>query len=98
MTNSTLLEDLWGLLKMWDRCCLKSIEVLKSCHFLINIGHYVGIQGTTVFANIYGPRALPDKLKLWEILMNIMTAKPGTWIMFGDFNVVRSPNERINSQ
>lgn len=50
------------------------------------------------FCNVYGPHSNPKKRTLWENISRLKNEKHGTWIIFGDFNVVRHPEERINSQ
>ncbi|XP_023764125.1 uncharacterized protein LOC111912612 [Lactuca sativa] len=48
--------------------------------------------------NVYGPQSPSEKKKLWEDLTRIRYEKPGYWIVFGDFNVVRYPSERCHSR
>lgn len=57
-----------------------------------------GYKEIYFFENVYGPHAPVEKKKLWEELLQIKIEKPGTWIMFGDFNIIRRPEERYNSQ
>ena len=40
---------------------------------------------------------LSEKKNLWNKLHNLMTARPGNWVLFGDYNAVRRPDERMNS-
>lgn len=86
-----------GLLSIWASKLFQVEEVIKVRHFLITIGRWSGVQGKTVFANVYGPHDPQNKKKLWEDLSQIKSTKIGTWIIFGDFNTVRKECERYNS-
>lgn len=44
------------------------------------------------------PRNSHLKKNLWDNLLNLMKSRPGNWVLFGDFNAVRRPNERFNSK
>lgn len=48
--------------------------------------------------NVYGPQSITDKRELWENLINLKNSVDGCWIFFGDFNAVRTPDERCNSK
>nr|KAJ0217194.1 hypothetical protein LSAT_V11C300153710 [Lactuca sativa] len=87
-----------GILSIWDESLFNVMEVIKSRHFLITIGQWKGLHGRTIFANVCGPHSIPEKRTLWENLSKIMNKNQGNWIIFGDFNVVRHSDERINSQ
>ncbi|KAI3506473.1 hypothetical protein L1887_28832 [Cichorium endivia] len=82
---------------MWDSNVYKVKEVIKSRHYLVTVGEWTGIQGETIFANIYGPQGIAQKRELWNDLANLKNCKKGSWIVFGDFNVVRREDERYNS-
>nr|KAJ0199276.1 hypothetical protein LSAT_V11C600300440 [Lactuca sativa] len=62
------------------------------------IGRWEGIQGDTIFANVYGPHAPTEKKKLWEAILQIKRDRGGTWVVFGDFNTVMRKDEKYNSQ
>lgn len=87
-----------GILSIWNNQVFKKSEVIKARHFLIVIGRWVGIEESVAFANIYGPQAVTDKEKLWEEVLEIKNSKAGKWVVFGDFNAVRRPDERFNSR
>ena len=40
---------------------------------------------------------MADKARLWKELKEIIETKDGVWILMGDFNAVRRPEERFNS-
>lgn len=86
-----------GLTNIWDPLVFTSMDVIKSRYFLINISNWVGIDKLVILANIYGPRAIPEKEKLLDDLLNLMERRKGIWILLGDFNAVRRDEERFNS-
>lgn len=55
-----------GLLSIWNKDCFIKKEVLKSRHYLIIIGKWIGIEGDTILANIYGPHNLREQKELWK--------------------------------
>ncbi|GKV22035.1 hypothetical protein SLEP1_g31939 [Rubroshorea leprosula] len=44
--------------------------------------------------NVYGPNDRQKKASLWEELRKMVTDKEGCWLIVGDFNAVRGPEER----
>ena len=49
-------------------------------------------------ACIYGPHVGRQKALLWDRICGLMESSKGAWCIFGDLNVVRGGDERINSQ
>lgn len=47
--------------------------------------------------NVYGPRDLRERLEVWRLLENLCEKEEIKWVVFGDFNEVRSESERKNS-
>ncbi|XP_023761643.1 uncharacterized protein LOC111910084 [Lactuca sativa] len=86
-----------GLLTIWDSNFFNIEATVKSMYFLMIIGTCTSIDGQVVIVNVYGPKSSPDKLQLWWDLLNLKQQRMATWIILGDFNEVRSPDERINS-
>ncbi|KAL4592668.1 hypothetical protein LXL04_005671 [Taraxacum kok-saghyz] len=82
-----------GLCCMSDKQLFQDIVVIKSRNYMV----VKDTSAETMFANIYAPQSLADKRTLWHNLSNLMISRPGKWILFGDFNAVRRPEERINS-
>lgn len=87
-----------GLICIWNKSLFTKTEIISSRSFLIVIGNWRGIDGYMNFVNVYGPQSVPDKREVWEELLSIIRSKPGKWVIFGDFNVVRRQEERLNSQ
>lgn len=54
-----------GLLSIWNNIVFKKVEVIKLRHYLIVNGLCSGINGHTIFANIYAPKGSGRKLYSW---------------------------------
>lgn len=48
--------------------------------------------------NIYVPNDAMERRGLWHTLLCIKGVIPGLWVFAGDFNEVRAPTERRNSE
>ncbi|KAL4561276.1 hypothetical protein LXL04_033440 [Taraxacum kok-saghyz] len=88
---------LGGLISFWDRNVFQHILSIKSRFFLACVGYWNGVPGETILVNVYAPQAPADKRELWSKLHLLMASRSGTWILFGDFNAVQRPDERLNS-
>lgn len=86
-----------GLISIWDKSMFNSSEVIKSNSFLIIFGSCSLFSNLFAIVNVYGPQSPSEKRKLWEELLKIKNSRTACWIFFGDFNVVRAAEERINS-
>ncbi|KAK4590471.1 hypothetical protein RGQ29_020856 [Quercus rubra] len=49
-----------------------------------------------VCIGIYGPNAYLHRVALWEELSRVRTRWNKSWFLFGDFNVIRYPCERLD--
>ncbi|KAI3751226.1 hypothetical protein L2E82_22274 [Cichorium intybus] len=86
-----------GLVSIWNKTCFQKSEVVKSKNYIIIKGKWTGTNNDIIFANIYGPHELAEQRRLWQDLLEVKNSLPGSWVMFGDFNVVRRSEERFNS-
>ncbi|XP_071738932.1 uncharacterized protein [Rutidosis leptorrhynchoides] len=64
--------------------------------FLAIRGTWVGFGHDKIVVNIYGPHCDSDKKKMWETLDNLMMGVDSGWVLCGDFNEVRSHEDRLN--
>ncbi|KAL4583319.1 hypothetical protein LXL04_007889 [Taraxacum kok-saghyz] len=85
-----------GIISFWDRGIFQEITTIKSRHFLAIVGYWAGITGETIMLNVYAPQSPTEKKILWQNISNLIHSRPGNWIIFGDFNAVRRPEERLN--
>lgn len=57
-------------------------------------GKWKGCDQSVMLINIYAPQERSAKKKLWDDLLTLKSSSTAVWCMFGDFNVVRKPEER----
>ncbi|KAJ9564765.1 hypothetical protein OSB04_000731 [Centaurea solstitialis] len=55
------------------------------------------INGLVGLVNVYGPNSITERKELWKKLRTIISNEDIKWCVFGDFNEVRSKEERLNS-
>ena len=71
---------------------------IKGHSFLLLDGTWVSEDQRLFIVNVYAPCDLPGKRILWEELRQLKLANPnGVWCFLGDFNSIRSQEERIGS-
>ena len=84
-----------GILSVWDPSCFAKTDAIHGRNYLATWGNWSGPNNRCGFLNIYVPQDIRSKKKLWEDVSTILKAHPGLkWIVFGDFNEVRSCDER----
>lgn len=86
-----------GLLCIWNPTIFNSNFCQKSRYYLAIGGEWNGFSGTVFLVNVYAPQSNIEKRLLWDELTTLKNSHHGTWVFFGDFNVVRNVEERINS-
>ncbi|KAF5795213.1 putative Endonuclease/exonuclease/phosphatase superfamily [Helianthus annuus] len=72
-------------------------SVIKKSHFMLIKGRIVGNSQDINIINIYAPHSVSGKKSLWNSLKESISGGEGRWILPGDFNTVRFPEERKNS-
>ncbi|GKC44027.1 putative RNA-directed DNA polymerase, partial [Tanacetum coccineum] len=86
-----------GILTMWDSRVFTMEQCFKDRNYLGVIGSWVGVTNKIGLLNIYAPQPGPLKELLWLSLKSLMNSTNVTWVMFGDFNVVRTRDEQDDS-
>ncbi|MFS7991078.1 putative RNA-directed DNA polymerase [Helianthus anomalus] len=87
-----------GLVSVWDKKMFDFCSSSKDRNFLIVNGKIKGSGLQINIANIYAPQDIRDKKILWDHLLGLIDASSGLWIFLGDFNAVRTPEERLNTR
>ncbi|PWA86943.1 RNA-directed DNA polymerase, eukaryota [Artemisia annua] len=87
-----------SILSMWDPSFFTLQDTRKSNHYLLTTGHINGISTPCNIVNIYAPHNFGAKVNLWNELTTLIDHTSGLWVLLGDFNAVRTPSERKNSQ
>ncbi|XP_071738762.1 uncharacterized protein [Rutidosis leptorrhynchoides] len=85
-----------GLLVIWDPLVFFVNEAVEKQYFLAIKGRWKGKSMDTIIVNVYGPHKDVGKRKFWEDLDNLMNCSDVEWVIGGDFNEVRSDEERQN--
>ncbi|GKV29432.1 hypothetical protein SLEP1_g38359 [Rubroshorea leprosula] len=83
-----------GLLCMWDMRQFVKREVFTGDGFVGFAGEWGANKKQYFLINVYGPIDRQKKASLWEVLRKMVTDKEGCWLIAGDFNAVRGPEER----
>ncbi|XP_076936935.1 uncharacterized protein LOC143604289 [Bidens hawaiensis] len=63
-------------------------------HEFVESGRYGEVVN---ILNVYGPQGVNEKRLLWDIISLLVETSNGLWVVAGDFNVVRSKEDRRNS-
>ncbi|GKU90755.1 hypothetical protein SLEP1_g4707 [Rubroshorea leprosula] len=83
-----------GLICMWDRRQFVKREVFTGDGYVGCAGEWGANKKQYFLINVYGPTDRQKKAGLWEVLRKMVTDKEGCWVIAGDFNAVRGPEER----
>ncbi|XP_071689071.1 uncharacterized protein [Rutidosis leptorrhynchoides] len=87
-----------GQLLIWDSSCFDVTNSFVS-DFCVGIrGKWKSSGAEFNIVNVYGPHDDANKQKMWDFLYNIISNNDShAWVICGDFNEVRSKDERLNS-
>lgn len=58
-----------GLMNMWDPSVFQKTNTIVGRYFIATTGQWKGFVGNTTLVNVYGPKAISVKRKLWEELI-----------------------------
>ncbi|GJS89701.1 RNA-directed DNA polymerase, eukaryota, reverse transcriptase zinc-binding domain protein [Tanacetum coccineum] len=86
-----------GLVSVWDPNSFTKINVFPFDNVLIVEGNWTSTQMHCYMVNVYAPQEDRKKVILWNQILEFKEANPGHYIIFGDFNVVRTASERIGT-
>nr|GEW25871.1 hypothetical protein [Tanacetum cinerariifolium]GEW79657.1 hypothetical protein [Tanacetum cinerariifolium] len=85
-----------GILSMWDTHVFNMEHKVIDINFLDVIGTWAGFKNIPIgLINMYAPEPGPLKEVLWSSIENLLNFINATWVIFGDFNAIRSPDERL---
>ncbi|XP_071740634.1 uncharacterized protein [Rutidosis leptorrhynchoides] len=90
------VEKSGGMLLIWDPSVFVVDDAVGKDHFLAIKGSWRGKDRQCIIVNVYGPHKDRDKKKFWDSLDQIMNIGGVDWVIGGDFNEVRAPEERQN--
>ncbi|MFS7913005.1 putative RNA-directed DNA polymerase [Helianthus anomalus] len=87
-----------GLISLWDPNVFEHSDSIKDRNFIISRGKIKGSGRRINIANIYAPQDIQAKRILWDRLREVIENSTGMWILLGDFNAVRSQDERLKTR
>nr|GEZ65843.1 RNA-directed DNA polymerase, eukaryota [Tanacetum cinerariifolium] len=86
-----------GILCVWEANVFKKDYATISDNFVAIYGTWLPINSKILFMVIYAPHQACCKRALWEYVSNLIGRWNGETIILGDFNEVRSIDERRGS-
>ncbi|KAD3069288.1 hypothetical protein E3N88_37168 [Mikania micrantha] len=87
-----------GLLCIWNPGTFIKTGVIKNRYFLIINGISCSSGLALNVVNVYAPNDPIARRMVWNDLLQIRSSYLGLWIFMGDFNEVRSQDERLNTE
>ncbi|KAL7594926.1 hypothetical protein Lser_V15G30234 [Lactuca serriola] len=87
-----------GIASIWDPSLFQVSESIKGVGFLAIKGSWLKLRKNCCFVNVYAPQDPLRKRSMWNNLFDLINSDlDSSWFVFGDFNVVRLPQERLGS-
>ncbi|GJV80215.1 RNA-directed DNA polymerase, eukaryota [Tanacetum coccineum] len=86
-----------GILCMWEASMFKKDNATISDNFVALYGTWLPTNSKIMFVVVYAPQQAACKMVLWDYLSILLNRWVGDTIMMGDFNEVRSIDERRGS-
>ena len=84
-----------SLLSMWHEEAFSYANHVMGKGFIAVFGNHAKTNTSCVVINVYAACSLSEKKTLWEDLSNLkVDSQELVWCMCGDFNAIRSRNER----
>nr|XP_043616269.1 uncharacterized protein LOC122588209 [Erigeron canadensis] len=86
-----------GIISMWDPQAFVMSTCFNFDQFVVVKGKWVAYNCECYMVNIYAPQGETGKVELWNELMEFMRVNIGNYMLCGDFNSVRSAEERMGT-
>ncbi|XP_076960186.1 uncharacterized protein LOC143636489 [Bidens hawaiensis] len=87
-----------GILSIWDPSFFHRVGVIKNRRFLVVSREIRALGELLNVINVYAPNDALERRALWNTFLNIFGVLPVLWVIAGDFNDVREPSKRRNSE
>ncbi|GJU36770.1 RNA-directed DNA polymerase, eukaryota [Tanacetum coccineum] len=84
-----------GLLCVWEKSIFKKSGASVSDNFIALYGTWLPTSTKILIVVIYAPQAYTCKRTLWEYISSLINHWDGESIVLGDFNAVRTKDERF---
>nr|GEX91964.1 RNA-directed DNA polymerase, eukaryota [Tanacetum cinerariifolium] len=85
-----------GILCVWDPSMFHKENATDSDNFIAIMGNWLPTNKKLLVISVYAPQKLADKQKLWAYLNLLIGRWIGDVLVMGDFNEVRTKEERID--
>nr|GEZ63311.1 hypothetical protein [Tanacetum cinerariifolium] len=86
-----------GILCVWDPYMFRREHSTVSDYFIAIMGKWSSNDKNLIIISVYAPQELSEKKMLWQYLNHMIHRWKGDVIVMGDFNVVRTQEERFGS-
>nr|GEV57435.1 RNA-directed DNA polymerase, eukaryota [Tanacetum cinerariifolium] len=86
-----------GILCVWEATIFKKDHATVSDNFIAIYGTWISNNSKVLIVFIYAPQSLSHKRVLWDNISSLIARWNGETIVMGDFNEVRSIDERFSS-
>ncbi|GKA10549.1 RNA-directed DNA polymerase, eukaryota [Tanacetum coccineum] len=86
-----------GILCIWEASIFIKDNVTISDNFVAIYGTWLTNNSKILFIVVYAPQSSSGKKNLWDYILSLLVRWNGEVIVMGDFNEVRSSNERRGS-
>uniref|UniRef100_A0A251V012 Putative RNA-directed DNA polymerase, eukaryota n=1 Tax=Helianthus annuus TaxID=4232 RepID=A0A251V012_HELAN len=86
-----------GLVCIWNPKVFRISGVVKHRHFLSLNGFLIGSNKEINVVNVYAPHSISEKKVVWNSICEVISSGSGQWVLLGDFNAVRFPEDRLNT-
>lgn len=84
-----------GLISFWRPNFFTLESKIVSNRYVLLVGTVVGVNLRCGFGNIYAPNDDAEREVFWAELQSVIVDASVPWMLMGDFNVVRSAEEKI---
>jgi len=85
-----------GILSAWSDSTVEHISSTIGPFYVHSTFSHQMMDATFSITNVYGPCDHGTKLDFLDSLKTVADSIHGAWLIFGDFNLIRSPNEKSN--
>jgi hypothetical protein len=80
---------------MWDKRVVEKVDI-EVGKFSVTCSWKGLMDGFDwMDTRVYGPHSDGGRQELWDELTSIRQCWPALWCIFGDFNTIRFPSERL---
>ncbi|KAJ9556808.1 hypothetical protein OSB04_011422 [Centaurea solstitialis] len=87
-----------GLVTVWDSDLLVKVSLIVDRRFIVLRGKWLPNNSYINILNIYAPNSLAERDEFWENLKKVIgDDREEGWLLCGDFNEVRRPEEHRGS-